>query len=70
MQIGKRLAQLQAENAIFSFLVKALLIFLAINGKCTIWFALFLDSAAAIATVLNSIRVTQDSLLANLRRSE
>lgn len=70
VQIGKRLAQLQAENAIFSFLVKALLIFLAINGKCTIWFALFLDSAAAIATVLNSIRVTEDSLLANLRRSE
>ena len=50
--------------------IKALLIFLAINGKCTIWFALFVDMAAAIGTVLNSIRVTQDSLLANLRRPE
>lgn len=70
VQIGKRMGRLQAENAIFAFLIKALLIFLAINGKCTIWFALFLDSAAAIAVVLNSIRVTQDSLIAMIRRSE
>ena len=64
------MGQVQAENAVFAFLIKALLIFLAINGKCTLWFALFLDSAAAIATVLNAIRVTQDSLLARLGRSE
>ncbi len=70
VQICKRMGQVQAENAIFAFLIKALLIFLAINGKCTLWFALFLDSAAAIGTVLNAIRVTQDSLFANLRRSE
>ena len=70
VQIGKRMGQLQAENAVFAFLMKALLIFLAINGKCTVWFALFLDSAAAIATVLNSIRVTQDSLLSLIRKSE
>jgi len=70
VQICKRMGQVQTENAIFAFLVKALLIFLAINGKCTIWFALFVDLAAAIGTVLNSIRVTSDSLLANLRRGE
>lgn len=70
VQIGKRMGQIQAENAIFAFVIKALLIFLAINGKCTIWFALFVDMAAAIGTVLNTIRVTQDSLLANLRRPE
>jgi Cd2+/Zn2+-exporting ATPase len=70
VQICKRMGQVQAVNAIFAFLVKAVLIFLAINGKCTLWFALFLDSAAAIATVLNAIRVTKDSLFANLRRSE
>ena len=70
VQIGKRMAQVLAENAIFAFVIKALLIFLAINGKCTVWFALFLDSAAAIATVLNSIRVTQDSLISVIRKSE
>lgn len=70
VQICKRMGQIQGENAIFAFLVKALLIFLAINGKSTLWFVLFLDSAAAIATVLNAIRVTKDSLFANLRRSE
>ena len=70
VQIGKRMGQLQAENAIFAFVIKALLIFLAINGKCTVWFALFVDMAAAIGTVLNSIRVTQDSLLAGLQRDE
>ena len=70
LQICKRMGQVQTVNAVFAFLVKALLIFLAINGKCTLWFALFLDSAAAIATVLNAIRVTKDSLFANLRRSE
>jgi len=70
VQIGKRMGQLQTENAIFAFVIKALLIFLAINGKCTVWFALFVDMAAAIGTVLNTIRVTQDSLLAGLRRGE
>ena len=70
VQIAKRMGQIQAENAVFAFLIKALLIFLAINGKCTIWFALFLDSAAAIATVLNAIRVTKESLLAKVGRSE
>ena len=70
IQICKRMGQVQTENAIFAFLIKALLIFLAINGKCTIWFAAFLDMAATLATVLNAIRVTQDSLLSKLRRSE
>ena len=70
VQISKRMGQVQAENAIFAFLVKALLIFLAINGKCTLWFALFLDSAVAIGTVLNAIRVTSDSLLAKIGKSE
>ena len=70
VQISKRMGQVQAENAIFAFRVKALLIFLAINGKCTLWFALFLDSAVAIGTVLNAIRVTSDSLLAKIGKSE
>ncbi len=70
VQICKRMGQIQGENAVFAFVVKALLIFLAINGKCTLWFALFVDSAAAIAAVLNTIRVTKDSLFANLRNGE
>ena len=70
LKVCKRSLAVASENAIFAFVVKALLIFLAITGKCTIWFALFLDMAAAIATQLNAIRVTSNSLFSGMRRSE
>ena len=61
--IGKRVGQINAENAIFAIAIKALLIFLAMTGHCTLWFAMFLDMAAALATILNTIRVTQRPLI-------
>lgn len=63
VQICKRMREIAMENAIFAFVVKALLIFLSMVGYCNLWFAIFIDMAAAMATILNSIRVTQDSII-------
>lgn len=61
--ICRRVGQINAENAIFAILVKAILIFLSMTGHCNLWFAIFLDMAVALATILNTIRVTQPPLI-------
>ncbi|MEA5152424.1 MAG: hypothetical protein VB039_07465 [Oscillospiraceae bacterium] len=66
LQICRRINEVIAENAVFAFVVKAILIFLSIIGYCNIWFAIFIDMVAAVATILNSIRVTSDSLMKTL----
>ena len=63
VQISKRTKEIICENAIFVFAVKALLVFLSIIGYSNLWFVVFMDSVAALATILNSIRVTSPSLL-------
>lgn len=63
VQICKRVREIAIENAIFAFVIKMLLVFLSIIGFCNVWFAIFIDTAAAIATILNTIRVTQESLI-------
>ena len=70
--IASRLREVATENAIFAIAVKAILIFLSINGWCNIWFAMFIDCAATLFTELNAIRVSSDSLLKDLlkRREE
>ena len=62
IMISQRLRQIMTENAVFAFFVKAILVVLALTGRCTIWFAIFLDCAAALATILNSIRITKNPL--------
>ncbi len=62
-QVAKRVREISIENALFAFIVKALLIFLSIIGYCNLWFAIFIDIVAAIATILNTIRVTSESLI-------
>lgn len=62
-QVCKRMREIVTFNALFAFIVKAFLIFLSIVGYCNIWFAIFIDMVAAIATILNSIRVTSESLI-------
>ncbi|MCR5663944.1 MAG: HAD family hydrolase [Oscillospiraceae bacterium] len=62
-ELCARVRQIAVENAVFAFAVKALLIFLGMIGAITIWFAAFVDLAAALATILNTIRVTKDPLL-------
>lgn len=58
-----RMREIATENALFAFIIKAVLIFLSITGYCNLWFAMFIDMVAALATILNSIRVTTDSLI-------
>ena len=62
--ISRRVREITVENAVFAFVVKALLLFLAVTGRCTLWFAIFLEIAAALGTQLNAIRVTKPPLLA------
>ena len=65
-QVCKRVREIAVENALFAFIVKAILIFLSIVGYCNIWFAIFIDIAAALATILNTVRVTSESLINQL----
>lgn len=65
-QVCRRVREIAVENALFAFVVKAILIFLSIVGYCNIWFAIFIDIAAALATILNSVRVTSESLISRL----
>lgn len=66
-QVAVRVKEIAIENALFAFIIKALLVFLSIVGYCNLWFAIFIDMVAAVATILNTIRVTNESLLSTLR---
>lgn len=61
--VCNRARQIAVENAVFAFLVKAVLIFLSIIGYCNLWFAIFVDMVAAVGTILNTVRVTSPSLI-------
>lgn len=65
--VSRRVREICVENALFAFIVKSVLIFLSIIGYCNLWFAIFVDFIAAIAAVLNTIRVTSESLRNSLR---
>ena len=65
-----RTKELISENAVFVFVIKAILIFLSIIGYSSLWFVVFMDTVAALATLLNSIRVTTPSLLSKETISE
>lgn len=63
IQISRRMCQVARENAYFVFGVKALTIFLSMIGVSSIWFVLFMDAAAVLASMLNAIRVTKAPLI-------
>ena len=63
IRLSHRVKEIVTENVVFAFIVKAILLFLALTGNCTVWFAIFLDFVAAIATILNAIRVTKEPLI-------
>jgi len=67
IQVCNRVREVAITNALFAFIVKAVLIFLSIVGYCNIWFAVFIDMVAAIATVLNTISVTKESFIRSLK---
>ncbi len=66
-RISKRVREICIENALFAFIVKAILIFLSIIGYCNLWLAVILDFATAVATVLNTIRIPSESIRGNLK---
>jgi len=66
-QVSMRVREIAIENAVFAFLIKAILIFLSIIGYCNLWFAIFMDMIAAVASILNTIRVTNESLISVIR---
>lgn len=66
-QVAKRMKEVAIENAVFAFVIKAVLIFLSIIGYCNVWFAIFIDIVAILATMLNAVRVTNESLISTYR---
>lgn len=60
--ISQRVREVTAENAIFAFIIKAIVLFLGVTGNCTVWFAVFLEFIAALAAILNSVRVTKEPI--------
>lgn len=69
VRICKRMCDVAKENAVFAFAVKAILIFLSMIGYCNLWFVMFVDMAAVVATQLHASRITQESLLARFRNT-
>ena len=69
IQIARRMCQVARENAIFVFVIKAILILLSMLGFCSIWFVLFMDVVAVLTTLLNAVRVTKKPLF-DFRRFE
>jgi len=66
-KLSARVKELLGANATAAFAVKGILIFLALTGNCTLWFAMLIDSVAALATVLNSSRVGSESVLKSIQ---
>lgn len=65
--VSSRMKEVAIENSVFAFVVKAILIFLSIIGFCNVWFAVFIDTVAILATILNSVRVTNESLISSYK---
>ncbi len=68
IQIARRVKEIMSENAVMAFIIKAVLVFLSIIGYSNIWFVVFIDNAAALATMLNAIRVTSPSLMQSISK--
>lgn len=61
LETAKRIKSISAINALITFVVKAVVITLALTGYCNLWLAVLLDSAAAVAAVFNSDKVSAES---------
>ena len=66
-QVSVRVREVAIANSVFAFCVKALLIFMSVIGFCNLWLAILVDYIVAVLTVLNSIRVTKDSLIRTMK---
>ena len=66
----KRMVEIAKENAIFAFAVKAILIFLSMIGYSNLWFVMFVDMAATVATQLHASRISQESLISKIKNRQ
>jgi len=61
LKVSGRTKEIATQNSVIAFLFKVLIIFLSITGFCNLWFAIFIDIAVALGTILNASRVCKDS---------
>jgi len=55
--VSQKAFNISRENVAFSLLIKLILLIMILTGFSNIWFAIFIDICAALATILNTIRV-------------
>lgn len=68
--VSKRSGTIATENIIGTLAVKAIVIALCLTGLCNLWFAVFLDMAAALGAILNTIRVSMPPAFSFSKRGE
>lgn len=68
MSVSGRALTVSRENIALAIIIKVLVIALALTGRCNIWFAVFLDMAAALGAILNTIRVSMPPLFTIARK--
>ena len=68
IRICRRMCELAKQNAIFAFIVKAVLLFLSMTGYCNLWFVVFADMAATVATQLHASQISRSSLISTIKQ--
>lgn len=64
-----RAAVVEKENITGALVIKLLIILLTLTGYCNLWFAVFLDMAAGLAAILNTIRVSMPPLFTFVKKN-
>ena len=67
---SRRSKTVALENVAGTMIIKALIIALTLTGFCNLWFAVFLDMAAALGAILNTIRVSMPPLFTLVKKQK
>lgn len=62
-RISSRMRSIAIENAFIAFVIKAVLVFLAIIGYTNLWFTVFLELIVGLITIENAKRIGIDSAI-------
>jgi Cd2+/Zn2+-exporting ATPase len=57
MRLGRSTRAIIMQNVAFSLIVKAIFMFLALQGQATLWMAVFADVGASLIVILNGMRL-------------
>jgi len=60
VKLSKRTTTIIKENIIFSLVIKAVFIGLALTGNATLWMAIFADTGAALLVIINGMRLMKN----------